>query len=145
MVAATHLRLGFVENGYIAEMLCGNPRFPSVGHAARLAPYHAEPSVAKAYVRNCGALWHETAVAVVFLRWLHSHPRVMSKRAAILEWNEALFWEGHGGLRQSILSAWKSKLDGIDDTLSERLVAAREDQSGQVVLPWLHSGARPGT
>ena len=107
VAAATHLRLGFVEDGYIAEMLCGNSAPLPVGmwHGSR----HAEPSVAKEHVRAYGALWRETAGVVAFLRWLHCHPRVMSERAAVLEWNEALFREGDGGLRQSILSARKSK------------------------------------
>ena len=128
VAAATHLRRGFVENGYIAELLCGNPDPLPVGmwHAASR---HAGPAVAKEYVRTHGALWHDTPDAVPFLRWLHSHPRVMSERAAILEWGDALFRESDGGLRQSFLSARQGLLDRIDDALSEQIVAAaREDR-----------------
>ena len=107
-------------------------------HASR----HDGPAVAKAYARDYGALWHDTPDAVPFLRWLHCHPRVMSERAAVLEWSEALFWEGDGGLRQTVATARQNKLDAIDDALSERIVAARADRDGHVVLPWVHSGAR---
>ena len=73
---------------------------------------------------------------------LHCRPRVMSERAAVLEWNKALFREGDGGLRQTIATARHSKLDAIDDVLSVLIVAAREDRRGHMAPPWVHSCAR---
>lgn len=135
--AATSLRLGFVENGYIAEILCGNPNPLPIGI------WHdtgwAEPALAMKYVLDYGKLWHATPDAVAFLRWLHTHPKVMVERAGVLHWRETLLWEHDSARRISIMeredAAWKC----IDDRLSREIVAERTDGHGRAVLPWLHS------
>ena len=85
--AATSLRLGFVNNGYIAEALCGNsqPLPISIWHGTSWS----EPELAIDYALDQGRLWHQTRNAIAFLRWLHMHPRVMAERADILQWREA--------------------------------------------------------
>ena len=64
MAAATSLRHGFIDNGYIAEVLCGNPDPLPVGvwHGSNLA----EPELAKEYASCYGSLWHGTPDAVAF-------------------------------------------------------------------------------
>ncbi|MDE0242652.1 MAG: tetratricopeptide repeat protein [bacterium] len=138
--SATSLRLGFVANGYIAEALCGNPRPLPVGI------WHGNswsgPDVAIDYASDLGKLWHQSRNAVAFLRWLHTHPKVMAERAGILQWREALRWERDATRRASItdreLAAWR----GIDDRLSAEIVVERIDRFGQPVFPWLHPEGR---
>ncbi len=134
--AATSLRHGFVENGYIAEILCGNP------NPMPLAIWHgssfADPDLAQDYVSRYGDLWHRTRDALAFLRWLHTHPKVMAERAAILEWKEALLWEHDYERRRRIIEREKAAARRIDDVLSEEIVVARTDRGGRSVFPWLH-------
>lgn len=135
--AATSLRHGFVENGYIAEILCGNPYPPPIGiwHGWGFSL----PQTAKDYVADYGELWHDTPDAARFVRWLHTHPRVMAERASILEWREALLWEHDAGERARLLEADEAAQAGIDDRLSRDIVAARRDREGSMVWPWLHA------
>lgn len=134
--AATGLRHGFVENGYIMEILCGNPDPQAIGiwHGGG----YSLPQTAKDYVADYGKLWHDTPEAVRFVRWLHTHPRVMSERAAILEWREALLWEHDAAERARLLDAGEAACAEIDDRLSREIVAARRDREGRMVRPWLH-------
>ena len=131
----TSLRRGFVENGYIAEILCGNPDPRPIGiwHGWTFA----EPELAKEYAESYGGLWHETAQAVSFLRWLHMHPLIMYERAAILELSERLLWELDAERRESISRMQDEALAQIDDELSEEVVVDRVDRSGSTVFPWL--------
>jgi tetratricopeptide (TPR) repeat protein len=137
--AATSLRCGFVENGYIAEVLCGNP------HPLPAGIWHgtawAEPRLAMEYVLDYGMLWHLTPDAVAFLRWLHTHPKVMAERAGILQWQEALLWERDAARRASIGDKADAAWERIDDRLSEEIVVERTDRHGRTVLPWLHSSS----
>ena len=50
------------------------------------------------YMLDYGMLWHVTPGAVAFLRWLHTHPKVMAERADILQWQEALLWSAMPGV-----------------------------------------------
>jgi hypothetical protein len=70
---ATKLQHGFVANGYIAEMLSGNPEPATlaIGHRSNFA----EPEVAREYLDHCGDLWRQTAGAGAFVRWLQTHPK----------------------------------------------------------------------
>lgn len=141
--AATSLRRGFVENGYIAEVLCGNP------HPLPAGIWHgiswSEPGTAMEYVLDYGKLWHATPDAVAFLRWLHTHPKVMAERADILQWKEALLWEHDTMRRGSIMDKADAAWRRIDDRLSGEIVVERTDRYGRSVLPWLHSNSRtPG-
>ena len=135
VAAATSLRRGFVENGYIAEILCGNPDPRPIGiwHGWTFA----EPELAKEYAESYGGLWHETAHATSFLRWLHMHPLIMYERAAILELSERLLWDLDAERRESISRMRDEALAQIDDELSEEVVVDRVDRSGSTVSPWL--------
>ena len=137
--AATSLRRGFVENGYIAEVICGNP------HPLPAGIWHgtawAEPGLAMEYMLDYGMLWHVTPDAVAFLRWLHTHPKVMAERADTLQWQEALLWERDAGRRASIGDKADAAWRGIDDRLSEEIVVERTDRHGRTVLPWLRSSS----
>ena len=140
--AATSLRLGFVENGYIAEILCGNP------DPMPIAIWHgfgfAGPDEAKDYASHYGGLWRRTPQAIAFLRWLHTHPRVLFERAAVLEWSEALLWEHDPERRHGILEAEIAEHNRIDDGLSREIVVDRADRDGRMVSPWLYSRHLPG-
>ncbi|MEI8697021.1 MULTISPECIES: hypothetical protein [unclassified Mesorhizobium] len=69
--AATSLRHGFVANGYIAEILCGNPDpMPlAIWHGSNLAA----PEIAREYLEHYGGLWQQTPGAIAFARWMHAH------------------------------------------------------------------------
>ena len=140
MEAATSLRQGFVDNGYIAEALCGNQK------PQPLAMWHNSswgmPEEAMDYVLGGGQLWHQTRNAIAFLRWLYLHPRVMAERAGILQWQEALQWEQDPRRRSSLSSEAHVLREAIDDRLSEEIIVERTDPYGQAVLPWLYSDRR---
>ena len=136
--AATSLRHGFVENGYIAEILCGTPDpLPlPIWHGSNFA----EAELAQDYVLRYGDLWRRSPEAVTFLRWLHMHPKIMAERGAILEWREALLWEHDVERRRMLLDCEETSLKRIDDLLSQDIVIERSDRHGRTVAPWLHFG-----
>lgn len=132
--AATMLRHGFVANGYIAEMLSGNPE------PAPLAIWHssnlAEPKTARSYLVRCGGLWRRTPGAIGFMRWLHMHPKVLIERAAVLECQEALLWEHDFARRQALALREETARTRIDDELSKEIVRSRIDRHGRSIEPW---------
>jgi len=140
VAAATSLRRGFVANGYIAEMLCGNP------DPAPLAIWHgsnfAEPETARDYLELGGDLWRRTPGAIAFLRWLHTHPKVLVERAGILEWQEALLWEHEVARRREIMDREDAARRRIDARLSEEIVRSRSDRNGRQISPWAYQAAR---
>ncbi len=138
--AATSLRLGFVENGYIAEMLCGmlDPLPMTVWHGSNFA----EPDLARDYVLQYGDLWHRTPGAVAFLRWLHTHPTVMAERAAIMKCWETLLWEHDIERRRAILDRLEALVNEVDDRISAGIVVERTDRFGNPVWPWLYSAPK---
>ena len=89
--AATSLRHGFIDNCYVAEIICGtrDPLPITMWHGWSLAG----PGCARDYIDLFGELWNRTPGAVEFLRWLNTHPEVMVERAAILKCDEELLWE----------------------------------------------------
>ena len=137
VAAATALRRGFVESGYIAEILCGNPEPPPMGI------WHGDgfsmPRTAKDYVSDYGRLWRETPGAVAFLRWLHTHPRAMVERAEILCYAEEVMWERDGERRVFLSQGKRAAMRRIDDALSREIVVERIDPHGRSVLPWLYA------
>ena len=139
--AAISLRHGFVENGYIAEILCGMPApLPlAIWHGSS----HAQPELAQEYVRLYGDLWHRTPEAVAFLRWLRTHPKVMAERAAIFECKEALLWEHDIERRRLIVEREKALVNAMDARLSAEIVVERTDRNGHLVWPWLYPTLRP--
>ena len=138
--AATSLRRGFVENVYIPEILCGNPDpMPvAIWHGSNFAG----PDLAKEYAKQCDKLWRDTPDAIAFLRWLHTHPKVMAERAAVLESKEALLWERDIDQRRSILDAMQIAVRCINDELSNGITADRTDRQGHRIAPWLYSESR---
>ena len=84
-------------NPYIAEILCGNPSPMPLRIWEGTNWQGAE--TAREYVGEYGELWRWTADALEFLRWLHTHPRVMAERAAVIECRQELLWENdfHAG------------------------------------------------
>ena len=139
--AATSLRHGFVGNGYVAEMICGTP------DPLPVAVWHGSgfsgPDCAKDYMDLFGALWDDTPGAVEFVRWLHTHPRVMAERAAILECDQDLLWERDPANRRRIIDRRDKLAHAIDDSLSDRIVDRRIDRDGNEVWPWLRADACP--
>lgn len=138
--AATKLRQGFVRNGYIAEILAGNPEPEALAiwHRSNLA----EPETARDYMDQCGDLWQRTSGAVAFVRWLHMHPSVLAERAAILECQEALLWERDFEKRQALGIREEAAYARIDEVLSVAIVRKRADRHGRPIEPWLYQRAR---
>ena len=99
--AATSLRHGFVENPYIAEILCNSvsPMPLPIWHGSNWN----EPEAALDYTNRYGALWWSSPEAPRFVRWLHNHPKVMVERAAVLECLQELLWEYDPDARGLIL------------------------------------------
>jgi hypothetical protein len=107
-----------------------------------LAVWHgsslAEPEVARSYAGHYADLWHTTPSALQFLRWVHMHPRMMSERAEFLTIKEALLWERDGEARRRLLDREDMLLDQIDDRLSLKIVAKRQDRYNRLVEPWVY-------
>ena len=97
----------------------------------------AGPGLAKEYAEQCGELWRETPDAIAFLRWLHTHPKVMAERAAVLDSKEALLWEHDIDRRRTFLDATKAAAGCIDDELSTGITADRIDRNGRRIAPWM--------
>ncbi|MXX89645.1 MAG: hypothetical protein F4Y68_10445 [Boseongicola sp. SB0665_bin_10] len=137
--AATSLRHGFSGNGYIAEMICGTPDpMPmTIWHGSGFS----DPDSAKDYMRLFGDLWNDSPGATEFVRWLHTHPKVMAERTAVLECREALLWTRDVENRRTILDRLGFLADSIDDSLSDSIVAQRTDRAGNRVWPWLHAAS----
>ena len=132
--AATSLRHGFVDNPYIAEILCGNPA-PMPLRIWEGSNWHGAET-AKEYVGEYGELWRWTADALEFLRWLHTHPRVMAERAAVIECRQELLWENDFHARGRILDRERAVRSGMESTLSGELIKPRTDRSGEPMAPW---------
>ena len=138
--AATSLRRGFVDNPYIAEILCGNPD-PMPLPIWEGSNWQGVET-AKVYVREYGELWRRTADALEFLRWLHMHPRVMAERAAVIECRQELLWENDYNGRGLILDRERAVCSGIESTMSREIIKTRTDRSGQPMAPWKNLRAR---
>ena len=89
--AATTLRHAGIENSYIAEHLTGTlfPEPMPLWLGSNLHDYEG----AYDYEQHWSKRWEENGEATDFLRWLHTHPRVMAERAAALAPVEELLWE----------------------------------------------------
>lgn len=141
IAAATALRRGFVANPYIAEILAGHP------DPAPLAIWHetnlAEPEAAREYMLMYGMLWHKQPDSFAFVRWLFNHPKVMSERAAIMECQEALFWETDSLKREETAKQQARLVSKIDDTLSHAIITRRMERRGkEMIWPWTRTQLR---
>ena len=132
--AATSLRHGFVENPYIAEILCNcvSPIPLPIWHGSNWN----EPKAALDYTNRYGALWRSSAEAPRFVRWLYNHPKVMVERAGVLECLQELLWKYDADARGLILDRARAARGRIDDVLSAEIVRARIGRNGNAVLPW---------
>lgn len=133
--AATALRRGFCANGYIAEMLGGNPNpepLP-IWHGSN----RAEPETAVAYLEDYAALWNRNPEAKAFVRWLFNHSKVMMERARVLECQEVLRGEKDFAARTKLLDHQQQAEAAIDDALSRQIVVHHEDRQGHQVYPWV--------
>lgn len=139
--AATILRRAFIDNPYIAEILCGTPSpLPlAIWHGSNLAG----PDTAEAYAEHCGQLWRTTPDAIAFLRWLHMHPKVMRERSEIFAIKEALLWEHEFESRRALGDQQDALMAMLDDSLSTEIVVDRHDRRGQPVKPWLYPALQP--
>ena len=132
--AATSLRYGFVDNPYIVEILCGNP--DPMPLPIWEGSNWQEAETAREYVGEYGELWRRTADAREFLRWLHTHPRVMAERAAVIECRQELLWENDFNARGRILDRERAVCSGMESTLSGEIIKPRTDRRGQPMAPW---------
>ncbi len=137
--AATSLRHGFIENGYMAEMICGTP------DPLPIAMWHGSgwgwPECAKEYIDLFGELWDKTPGAVEFLRWLNTHHEVMAERAAFLACGQELLWERDSERRRSMCDKQIMLARAIDGKLSDRIVVKRTNQVGIETWPWLYAAS----
>lgn len=140
--AATRLRRAFAANAYVAEILCGmpNPLPLVIWHGSNLA----EPETAQAYVEHYGDLWRRTPDAIPFLRWLHTHPKVLAERARIHDIKEQLLWEHDVPKRKKLIDQQEQLLTEIDDALSKEIVVKRLDRYNRPIEPWLYPATRSG-
>ncbi len=137
VAAATTLRWGFVENGYIAEMLCGMRRPPPLMIWA--GTNLADRDTAEAYVEAGGDLWWTTPGAIEFLRWLHMHPRVLEERARFIECQQELVWLEPGEARSKVVRRLEVLEREMRPELSEAIVTARRGRDGNRYHPWAGS------
>lgn len=140
--AATRLRRAFLANAYIAEILCGmpNPLPLAIWHGSNLG----EPETAHTYVEHCGDLWHRTPDAIPFLRWLHTHPKVLAERARTHGIKEQLLWEHEVPKRKKLIDQEGRLLAEIDDAVSKEIVVKQLDRHNRPIEPWLYPATRSG-
>lgn len=136
VAAATSLRRGFIDNPYIPEALLGGgiPMPMAIWHDSNFA----EGPAAENYAEYCGDLWRVTSGALYFLRWLHTHPRVLAERAVLHGFQEALLWEDDFERRKRLVTEREAAKAAIDDKLSKEIVKTRTSKTGRPIEPWLH-------
>ncbi len=132
--AATTLRHAGIENPYIAEHLTGNlfPEPMPLWLGSNLHDYEG----AYDYEEHWSKRWEENGEATDFLRWLHTHPRVMAERAAALAPVEELLWEQDVPRRHALIEKQNAVRAGIDDALSKEIVVRRELHGHGTDYPW---------
>lgn len=117
-----------------------NPVPLAIWHGSNLA----EPEIARAYVEHYGDLWHRTLDAIPFLRWLHTHSKVLAERARIHVIKEQLLWEHDVPKRTRLIDQKEQLLADIDDTLSKEIVVKQLDRYNRPSEPWLYPHTRLG-
>ena len=132
--AATTLRHAGIENPYIAEHLTGTlfPEPMPLWLGSNLHDYEG----AYDYEEHWSKRWEENGEATDFLRWLHTHPRVMAERAAALAPVEELLWEQDVPRRHALIEKRNAVRAGIDDALSKEIVVRRELHGHGTDYPW---------
>ena len=146
--AATWLRRGFAANPYVGQMLWAEHEWGGVETPRALRVWLGtnlrEADTATEYVQRYWRLWLTTANALDFGHWLENEPEVMRERARGLELDRALLWEHEIEARRRIIAERGEFREGIDDTLSERLISLRTTSDGAKVQPWMYPEYRDG-
>ena len=146
--AATWLRRGFAANPYVGQMLWAEHEWGGVETPRALRVWLGtnlrEADTATEYVQRYWRLWLTTANALDFGHWLENEPEVMRERARGLELDRALLWEHEIEARRRIIAERGEFREGIDDTLSERLISLRTTSDGTKVQPWMYPEYRDG-
>ena len=132
--AATALRRADAENPYLAPTLCGMTKPPAM--ALWLLSNKNERIGATEYVQQWGRRWTKTAEAIDFVWWLHTHPRVMAERAAILAPLEQLLWKHEIETRGPLVDGSRHLKEAIDDALSLEIVEPGDDGTNPPDRPW---------
>jgi tetratricopeptide (TPR) repeat protein len=133
--AATALRLAFLENPYIAEVLTGTlePIPLVLWHGSNLA----EIGHARAYAERYGELWGRTPDAQAFLRWVHMHPEALTERAEFVACRQALLWTDEVEERRRILAREDALRTRILAKGSAEMIKPGPRRGGVPVAPWL--------
>ncbi|MCA3633143.1 MAG: tetratricopeptide repeat protein [Methylobacterium sp.] len=139
-LAAHSFRLGFLTNGYIAEVLTGTPSpLPlAIWHGSNFA----EPDMARDYANRQGDLWNKTPAAIAFLRWLHMHPTALRERASAIDIQRALLWEVDYKTRSALLDQLSTLSASIDLASSAELVRPVAMSGKRTIYPWMAGEAR---
>ncbi len=106
------------------------------GMALSLGSIVNERIGAVTYVRQWGPEWKATTEAIDFVCWLHTHPRVIAERAAILAPLEELMREHDISRRGPLIEANRWHKDAIDDALSREIGEPRDDGRNPPDRPW---------
>lgn len=135
--AATYFRKGFVGNGYIGEILNGNP------HPLPLAIFHDDyenVETALGYMKMYGALWCSDPVYLYFARWIFNNSTVMAERAEITKCKEELL-EGISGIFTESCCMAVEKLQQISQQINSKktseLIKPITDEEGYEFWPWM--------
>ena len=138
--AATSFRKGFLENGYIAEIITGTPMpLPlAIWHGSNFA----EPDLAREYMNHQGDLWNKTPKAIAFLRWLHMHPMALHERAEAIALQQSLLWEDDYRARSALLDQLSKVSTSIGHVSSKDLVDPVASDGKRTVYPWMAGEAR---
>ena len=138
--AAMSLRMGFIENGYIAEVLNGasDPTPLPIWHGSNFAA----PDLAIEYIEQNGVLWRKVPSALDFLRWLYAHPAILRERADMIECRQALQWEGNPSKRSNLLDKLAKLTEAINLEGSIKLVTPVFATSRKIIYPWMPSQPR---
>ncbi|MCF8112800.1 MAG: tetratricopeptide repeat protein [Desulfotignum sp.] len=133
--AATAMRLGILQNPYIAEALTGrthlSPRL--YWHGTNLAA----PETAVLYLENSGRdIWMSTPGAVDFCDWLFNHSAILKERAAMASAMEGLTTEWNFEQRGQYVDLQTKIISSIDNRLSKKIIRKFTDRSGEEKWPW---------
>jgi tetratricopeptide (TPR) repeat protein len=135
--AATALRIGFIGNMYVAEILTG--RTVEKPHFYWHGTSRASVSAAKSYLfeQNMLNLWNATPQAVDFVDWLYNSAAVLRERLELAEIREGLTYENNFTARSIYCD--RETLLRKNMTKVTMLIQKVSDRRGENHWPWEHS------
>lgn len=138
--AATALRIGFIGNMYIAEIITG--RIVEKRHFFWHSSSEESISSAKSYLYDLNMLhlWKTTPKAVDFLDWLYNCAIVLRERLELAEVNEGLTYENDYKKRGEYV--YQKEALRINIRKVPMLIQKVTDSRGEVRWPWEYS--QPG-